>query len=330
MIIDILLLLAGLAMILIGANALTDGASAVARRWGVSELVIGLTVVAFGTSAPELAITVTAAVGGSTELAIGNVVGSNIFNILAIIGITAMIKPIPIGRSTMDNELPMVLLSSIALLAIGNGAFLDGEATADISRVDGILLLLFFAIFMRYTFIQARKGEEHDLPAASDDGSATAPAKTMGGAKAALWIVGGLALLIFGGDIFVKGASALASAMGVSEAVIGLTIVAIGTSLPELVTSVMAAVKGHSDLAVGNVIGSNIFNIFMVAGAGAVVRPLQFGAIGNVDLLVLTAASALFWAMGRWGGGSRVYTRPEGAILAAGYIAYTVWLIHAA
>lgn len=328
MFLNILLLLGGLAMILVGANALTDGASSLARRWGISDLVVGLTVVAFGTSTPELAITIVSALNGSTELAIGNVVGSNIFNILAIIGIVAMIKPMRVGQTTMDHELPMVFLSSVVLLAIGNGVILDGEPEAVITRVDGILLLLFFAIFMRYTLNQARRRPEpehhHSAPAEAK------PAKQMGAAKAAVWILAGLGMLVWGGDLFVKGASAIASGLGVSEAVIGLTIVAVGTSLPELATSIVAAVKGQSDIAVGNVIGSNIFNVFFVAGAGAVVRPLQFGQIGNVDLIALTMASALFWGMGRWGGGSRVYTRWEGAILTAGYIAYTIWLIHEA
>ena len=160
MFLNILLLLGGLAMILVGANALTDGASSLARRWGISDLVVGLTVVAFGTSTPELAITIVSALNGSTELAIGNVVGSNIFNILAIIGIVAMIKPMRVGQTTMDHELPMVFLSSVVLLAIGNGVILDGEPEAVITRVDGILLLLFFAIFMRYTLNQARRRPE--------------------------------------------------------------------------------------------------------------------------------------------------------------------------
>ncbi|MCM1028857.1 MAG: calcium/sodium antiporter [Pseudoflavonifractor sp.] len=318
MLISILSLVGGLALILVGANLLTDGSSAVARRWGVSELVIGLTIVAFGTSAPELVITLMSALRGSTELAIGNVVGSNIFNVLVIIGAVAMVRPMRVGRSTMCNELPMVFLSSLALLAIGNGVWLDGDPEAEISRVSGLLLLLFFAIFMRYTFHQARAGAAQP---------AEGPAKgNMGGAKATVWIVAGLAGLIFGGNLFVDGASAIASAMGVSEAVIGLTIVAIGTSLPELATSLVAATKGKADLAVGNVIGSNIFNVFLVAGAGAVVRPLQFGSIGNVDLLTLAGACLLFWAFGRWGG-QRVITRAEGAVLLVGYVAYTAYLI---
>lgn len=220
MLANILFLLLGLALILIGANALTDGASAIARRWGVSDLVIGLTVVAFGTSAPELVISIVSAINGSAELAIGNVVGSNIFNVLVIIGITAMVLPIKIDRSIMTNEIPLVILSALALLAIGNSSLLDGNAPV-VSRVDGILLLLFFMIFMRYTFSQAKTGAPGD-PAAENASNI----KAMPIWKAILWVVGGLAGLIYGGDRFVAGASGIASGLGVSDAVIGLTIVA--------------------------------------------------------------------------------------------------------
>lgn len=322
MLADIFFLLLGLTLILVGANALTDGASAMARRWGVSDLVIGLTVVAFGTSAPELAISVVSALQGNTEMAIGNIVGSNIFNVLAIIGVTALVTPIKIERSIMTNELPLVLLSALALLAMGNGPLLDSTpGGAVLSRVSGITLLLFFAIFMRYTFSQAKT-------ASPDDPSATnaAAIKPMPIWKSALWIVGGLAALIYGGDSFVDGASGIASSLGVSDAVIALTIVAAGTSLPELATSVTAALKGKTGIALGNVIGSNIFNIFLVLGCSATIRPLSFGAIGNFDLLVLTGACALFWLFG-WIIKERTITRLEGGLLAACYIAYIAILL---
>ncbi|MBD5347162.1 MAG: calcium/sodium antiporter [Bacteroides sp.] len=321
---NILFLIGGLAMILVGANALTDGSAGVARRWGVSELVIGLTIVAFGTSAPELVISVMSAAKGSTELAIGNVVGSNIFNILVIIGVVALVRPIRIGSSTMDNELPLNLLAALALLAIGNGALLDSApGGALVSRVNAILLLLFFAIFMHYTFSQARKPADNSE---APDPQTAVTDKPMNMLKACIWIIGGLAMLIWGGNLFVDGASAIAKHMGVSEAIVGLTIVAIGTSLPELATSIVAATKGKSDLAVGNVIGSNIFNIFFVCGMAGVVHPLQFGTIGNVDLLVLTLASLLFYITARWFG-HRTITRIEGGLLVAVYIAYTAYLI---
>lgn len=317
MLLDIVFLIIGLALILIGANMLTDGASAVARRWGVSDMVVGLTVVAFGTSAPELVISVVSAIGGSGELAIGNAVGSNIFNVLAIAGITAIVSPIKMNRSTMTADIPMVILSALVLLAMGCGPWLGDGPARMLMRTDGIVLLLFFAIFMRYTFAQAKNG--------SADTAETA-AKPMPLWKAWLWVALGLAGLVFGGDKFVDGASGIASALGVSDAIIGLTIVAAGTSLPELATSVAAALKGKPGIALGNVIGSNIFNIFMVLGASATIRPLAFGAIGPVDLLVLTGACILFWLCGCFFK-KRTITRPEGALMAACYAAYIIYLI---
>lgn len=332
MLLSIFYLVLGLVLILVGASALTDGASAIARRSGISELVIGLTIVAFGTSAPELVITAMSAAQGSAGIAIGNVVGSNIFNVLVIIGVTSMLRPISIERSIMANEIPMVILSALVLLVMGNGPLLDGEGSSVLSRVDGIVLLLFFAIFMRYTFSRAKAPSLEPAPTSkstapsSGSSSASSGSPSMGMAKAWIWTLGGLAMLIWGGDRFVDGASEIAKGMGVSEAMVGLTIVAAGTSLPELAASVAAALKGSPGLALGNVIGSNIFNIFFVAGVGATIRPLPFGSIGNVDLLVLLAACLIFWLFG-WIIRTRTITRGEGAVMLAGYIAYTVWLI---
>lgn len=325
MLLSIFYLVLGLVLILVGASALTDGASAIARRSGISELVIGLTIVAFGTSAPELVITAMSAAQGSAGIAIGNVVGSNIFNVLVIIGVTAMLRPISIERTIMTNEIPMVILSALVLLIMGNGPLLDGEASPVLSRVDGLVLLLFFAIFMRYTFSRAK----NPLPEPQSTDAVAGKSSTsssMGMVKAWIWLLGGLAMLIWGGDRFVDGASEIAKGLGVSESMVGLTIVAVGTSLPELAASVAAAIKGSPGLALGNVIGSNIFNIFFVAGVGATIRPLPFGSIGNVDLLVLLGACILFWLFG-WIIRTRTITRGEGAVMLAGYIAYTVWLI---
>jgi len=318
MLIDVLFLVLGLALILWGASALTDGASAIARRMGVSELVVGLTVVSFGTSAPELTISVVSAVNGSAGLAIGNVVGSNIFNICAIIGITALLRPVPVARGLMSNEIPLVVLSSAVLLVMGSSVWLDGAAEPVLTRVDGILLLLFFAVFMRYVFASAKNGG--DASGDSDGG------KRMPVWKSLLMTAGGLAALIWGGDRFVAGASAIAGCLGVSDAVIGLTIVAVGTSLPELATSVTAAFKGRTGIAVGNVIGSNIFNVFMVLGASATVRELPFAGIGMSDLLLLAGVSVMFWLSGRVIG-RNVITRAEGALFVAVYVAYMCWLV---
>lgn len=322
---DIVWLVAGLVLILVGANILTEGASAIARRIGVSELVVGLTVVAFGTSAPELAISVLAAVGGSAPMAIGNVVGSNIFNILVIIGVTALVRPIVMERSVMTMEIPMVLLSSVVLLVLGNSGWLNGYGGNEVSRVAGIFLLVFFLLFMRYTFASARHPDFSGKDAAPSGGSGDEK-PPMAVWKSVLFVLGGLAALVWGGDRFVDGASGIAQSLGVSEAVIGLTIVAAGTSLPELATSVVAAVKGRPGLALGNVIGSNIFNVLMVLGLSATIRPLPFGGIGNFDLGTLLVASVLFWLFG-WLFRKRTITRAEGAVLVAVYVGYVAVLI---
>lgn len=317
MVLNIVMLVGGLVLILLGASFLTDGASSVAKRWGVSELVIGLTIVAFGTSAPELAISVLSAIDGNAGLAVGNVVGSNIFNILVIVGISALILPLKIGRGIMLNEVPLVVLSCVALLVCANGPLLDGSGESVLSRSDGLLLLLFFAIFMRYTFSIAKD-------AGSDTGAE--PVKQLPMWRSAIYILGGLAALIWGGDVFVDGASALARGMGVSDAMIGLTIVAAGTSIPDLAASAMAAVKRRPDMAVGNVIGSCLFNTFLILGASATIRPLPMGTIGNFDLLSLLGASLLFWLFG-WIIRQRTITRAEGAVMVLCYIAYTTAVI---
>lgn len=318
----IVYLVAGLVLILAGANYLTDGSSAIAKRIGVSDLVIGLTVVAFGTSTPELVVTVMSALNGATSLAVGNVVGSNIFNILVIIGVTALIRPMKVERTVNNVDLPLVVLSSLALLAVSLGPMLGTcNSMPEITRVDGILFLLFFLIFMRLTFARARAGAGDttlEAPKAEEKKSSVV--------KSVLFIIGGLAGLIFGGQLFVDGASGIARSLGVSEGVIGLTIVAVGTSLPELATSIAAALKGMGGMAIGNVIGSNIFNVFFIAGTGAVIKPLQFGTIGLVDMIVFTVASLLFFLSGRYIGKS-VINRFEGAVMLLLYIAYTTWLV---
>lgn len=313
------LLIVGLVLILGGANYLTDGAAAIARKFGLSDLIVGLTIVAFGTSAPELTISVMSAVDGNTGMAIGNVVGSNIFNTLLIIGAVALARPIHIGKGIIINEIPLVILASVAILAMGCSPWLDGTAP-EISRVNGILLLLFFVIFMRYIFSQAQESKH-------EQSGQSAGAKPQPGMwLSAIMVVGGLAALIYGGDLFVDKASAIARSWGVSDAIIGLTIVAAGTSLPELATSLVAAVKGNSGIAVGNVIGSNIFNIFLVLGCAAAIRPLPFGGISTFDLGVLTGSALLFWFFG-WFFKTRTITRIEGAIMALCYILYITLLV---
>ena len=314
---DTIFLIGGLALILLGANGLTDGAAAVAKRFNISDLVIGLTIVAFGTSAPELVISAMAAIGGSAEMAIGNVVGSNIFNVLMIIGVTALVMPIQVGEGTLSKEIPLVILASLALAFCGNDVLLDGGQTNTISRIDGLIMLCFFLIFMRYTFAIARNG---------GDEAEGEKIKKMPIWKSALFILGGLAGLIYGGQLFVDGASGIASSLGVSESIIGLTIVAGGTSLPELATSVTAALKKNSGIAIGNVIGSNLFNVFFVLGCSATISPLPMGGINNVDMAVLIGSAILFWLVG-WFFKKRTITRVEGILLVICYVAYTAYLI---
>ena len=314
---DVLFLVGGLALILLGANGLTDGAAAVAKRFNISDLVIGLTIVAFGTSAPELVISAMAAMGGSAEMAIGNVVGSNIFNVLMIIGVTALVMPIQVGQGTLSKEIPLVVLASFALAFMANDVWLDGGNANIISRIDGLVLLAFFLIFLRYTFAIAHNGGDEE------EGEKI---KEMPIWKSVLFILGGLAGLIYGGQLFVDGASGIASSLGVSESIIGLTIVALGTSLPELATSVTAALKKNSGIAIGNVIGSNLFNVFFVLGCSATISPLPMGGINNVDMAVLIGSAILFWLVG-WFFKKRTITRVEGALMVICYVAYTAYLI---
>lgn len=315
---DTLLMIGGLALILLGANGLTDGSAAVAKRFHISDLVIGLTIVAFGTSAPELVISVVSALHGSAEMAIGNVVGSNTFNVLMIVGCTALVLPIKIGEGIMSKEIPLVILASLVLFVCANDVMLDGGTSNVINRSDGLILLAFFLIFMRYTFAIAHSG--------SDEEAEGQKVKIMPVWKSALFIVGGLAGLIIGGDLFVNGASGIARSLGVSESIIGLTLVAAGTSLPELATSITAALKKKPGIAIGNVIGSNLFNIFFVLGCSATVYPLPMGGINNLDLTVMIASAVLLWLVG-WFFRKRTITRAEGALMVACYVAYTAYLI---
>lgn len=309
-------LIIGLALILAGANFLTDGASALARRFGISPMAVGLTVVAFGTSAPELTVSVVSAIEGSAGLAIGNVVGSNIFNILGIVGITALVAPISITRGTLSKEIPLVVLSCVVALIVANDIFLESGSENVLSRADGLLLLCFFAIFLGYTFAIARDGV----------GTGADEIKSLPLWRTFLYILGGLAALVFGGKLFVSGASDIARNLGVSESVIGLTLVSVGTSLPELATSVVAALKKNPEIAIGNVIGSNLFNLFFILGASASITPLPLGNITNVDLFCMLGASLMLLAAGRYNK-VRTITRAEGAVLVAAYIAYTLYLI---
>ena len=324
---NILLLIGGLILILLGANGLTDGAASVAKRFRIPPIVIGLTIVAFGTSAPELTVSVSSALKGSADIAIGNVVGSNIFNTLMIVGCTALFAPIVITRNTLRKEIPLCILSSIVLLICANDVFLDKAPENILNRVDGLLLLCFFLIFMGYTFAIASKPVTMEQQAEHPVIEEETEIKSLPWWQSILYIIGGLAALIYGGQLFVDGATGIARNLGVSESIIGLTLVAGGTSLPELATSIVAALKKNPEIAIGNVIGSNLFNIFFVLGCSASITPLHLSGITNFDLLTLVGSGILLWLFGLFFA-KRTITRIEGGIMILCYVAYTVVLIY--
>lgn len=314
MILPLVYFVVGIVLVIFGADWLTKGASALARRFNISELVIGLTIVAIGTSLPELVISTGAAIKGSSGVALGNIIGSNIFNGLLILGVAALIAPIRFNRKMLSRELPFNLLASVVLLLV-SGSMLEGGAPGEtITRYGGLLLLCFFAVFLRYTF------------SIEGDGNESAE-KPMTMKKVLLLLVCGLAALIFGGNLFVDGATEVARALGLSEAVIGITIVSAGSSLPELAVSVNAARKGNVGIALGNVLGSNILNIFFILGVSAVITPVSLDGFSYVDYYVLLGSSLLIYAVSRFGGGKAHITRFEGAVLVAAYVAYTTYLI---
>ena len=314
MFLSIINFVVGIVLVILGADWLTKGASGVARRYGVSELVIGLTIVALGTSLPELVISVSSALKGSSGISLGNVIGSNIFNGLLILGVAAVISPIHFKPRMLTREIPFNLLATIVLILVSGSMLVGGAKGESVTRYGGLLLLCFLAVFVRYTFSIPNDGE--------DDGTE----KPMSIVKVLLFIFFGFAGLILGGNIFVNGATELARVAGLSEAVIGITIVSAGSSLPELAVSVNAARKGNVGIALGNVIGSNILNIFLILGCSATITPISLDGFSFVDFYVLLASSLLIYIVTRFGG-KAVINRFEGALLIAGYIAYTAYLV---
>ncbi|MDO4779872.1 MAG: calcium/sodium antiporter [Bacteroides sp.] len=317
---DIFYVVAGLALILVGANGLTDGAASIAKRLNIPSLVIGLTVVAFGTSAPELVVSATSALKGSADMAVGNVVGSNLFNTLMIVGMTALFAPISIQKNTISREIPFSLLASVVVIVCANDILLDGSTKDLISRTDGLLLLGFFIIFLVYTFIIARKGNESGATEGEE-------VVSMSWLKSIIYLLLGFGGLIYGGQLFVDGSINVARSLGVSESVIALTLVAGGTSLPELATSVVAAMKKNPDIAIGNVVGSNLFNVFFVLGTSATITPLAINGIDNFDFIVLIASSLLLVVFAVMFG-KRMITRVEGGILVLLHIAYILFSLY--
>lgn len=330
MLLDILLFLLGLALVVAGGNYLTDGATVIARRLHVSGMVIGLTVVAFGSSAPDLVVCLMSTIQGHSQLALGDVVGANIFDILLVVGIVAVIRPVSITADMQWKGLPMVALASLALFFCGDDRLFDGAATDSIDRTDGLMLLLFFAIFMVYTFDLSRRAPAAPAtPKAqkAQKGQADgAPVSRRQLIIATASVVASLAALFFGGDWLVDGASGIARRAGLSEGLIGLTVVGFGGSVPDLVTSVAAAIKRQPGLALGNVVGTCVFNIFFVLGICATVRPLDTGTISLFDFSALVVGSIAVWVFGAMTG-PKVISRREGVVLILLYAIFATRLV---
>lgn len=314
---NVILLIVGLALILVGANYLTDGSAALARRFKLSEFIVGLTVVAIGTSTPELVVSVVSALHGSGEMAIGNVTGSNLFNGLLILGVSTLIRPVPLTSDNIKKDIPLGILASIVLLVVCCDVLLGSDLYNNIGRDEGIILLLLFVIFISYTVFSAKAPEGEEVVEVQK--------------QTPMWliiimIVGGLAALVFGGNLFQTSAVEVARALGVSESVIAITLLAGGTSLPELAASVVSALKGKAEMAMGNVLGSNISNIFLVLGASATITPLSLGGITMVDLLTVLGASILLWITAFSFKRNKI-DRPEAAILIIAYFVYIGYMI---
>ncbi len=314
MIINILILVFGLLILVKGADWLVDGASALAKKHHISDLAIGLTIVAFGTSAPELVVNVFAAADNFPAIVFGNIIGSNLFNLFAILGITGLIMPIAVQSSTVWKEIPISFLAIVVLFILGNDFYF--QHTGTVSRLDGILLLLFFAGFLWYVYKQLKTD-----PNVMETSQVVLPPW-----KIYTFIAVGLGALVLGGKLVVNSAVNIANVLGISQEVIGLTIVAAGTSLPELATSVVAALKKNNDIAVGNIIGSNIFNIFLIIGVSAIIRPLHYIPTFNIDLYILAIGTLLLF-IAMFIGKKKKLDRWEAAFLLSAYIGYVVYLI---
>lgn len=312
----ILFLIIGLAILILGAEGLVRGAASIAKKAGISPLIIGLTVVAFGTSAPELIVNLIAATKGSADIAIGNIIGSNIANILLILGIATIIYPLSVKNSTVWKEIPFALLAVVLVYTMGNDALFDNSNFNAITRTDGFSLIAIFAIFMFYIFGIAKKDKEQQEGV-----------KTYSWPISATLTIAGLALLFWGGQLLVNNAIILARLAGLSEALIGLTIVAIGTSLPELATSVTAAIHRHDDIAVGNIVGSNIFNVFWILGLTGTILQLPFSPAVNFDVLISVIATLLLFVF-MFIGTRQKLNRWQGILFVLMYVVYLGYLIN--
>ena len=285
MALQILILVGGLALILFGANWLVDGSSSIAKKFGLSEFVIGLTIVGIGTSAPEMVVSFMSAFQGKTDMAIGNIVGSNIFNVLMILGVTALVSPLAITKTNLRRDIPLNILVTVLLIILGMNFTIFGKGNDQLCRIDGLILLAIFAWYLWKSF----KSDNGDT---REEGEGIKTYKTL---TSVILIIAGLAGLVIGGRLFVNSATLLAKMFGVSDKFIAITIMAAGTSMPELATCVVAALKGRGQLALGNVLGSNISNILLILGGAAVISPLSFGSMTYVDLGVVLVAAVLIF-----------------------------------
>lgn len=312
MYLNIILLTIGLFLLVKGADWLVNGASTIARKKNISDLAIGLTIVAFGTSAPELVVNLTASIENEQDIVFGNIIGSNNFNLFFILGVTGLITPLAVKSSTLFKEIPVSLLAAVMVLVLANSFIFKDEI---LSRIDGIILLILFLIFIGYVYTQLKSE-----PTINEVKETNLPAWK-------IWalIIIGLVALIAGGKMVVTSAVSMATSMGVSEKLIGLTIIAAGTSLPELATSVVAAFKKNSDIAIGNVIGSNIFNIFFILGISATVRPIMYDIDFNRDIYLLLGGTTLLFLLLYLG--KKKLSRPAAVLLIATFIAYTLYLV---
>ena len=319
---DILFFLLGLVLIIKGADWLTDGASSIARRLHISTLVIGLTIVAFGTSAPELVVSLLSALDGKTDIAMGNIVGSNIFNSLAVMGATALVCPVMCSRQNINFDVPICVLASTLL-------FIFAYMGDSISRLEGIILLVCFICFILYSIYIGKKERSSDIKDIDKTHyqDNTISQKEMPVWLAIFWFIVGLGCLVFGGDKFVEGASGIARMLGVSQSVIALTIVAAGTSFPELVTSVIAARKGDTDMALGNVVGSNALNIFLILGLTSTITPVPLGGVSLYNLIIVLGSSVLLWFFCFYGKKKYFIVRREGLLLTVCAVGYYIWAV---
>jgi cation:H+ antiporter len=315
-----LLLILGFALLVKGADWLVDGSTRVAEQLGVSQMVIGLTIVAMGTSMPELVVSVLASYEGRPDLSIGNVLGSNIANVLLILGCTAIIIKMPVPRNTILSEVPFSLAAALLVGFLANShLWYEDPAGLFISRGDGVIIMFFFLLFLAYTLTIAREGQK------SKKVAAVSPFHNM--KKSALLILGGVAALFLGGKWVVDSATEIALQLGLSETLIGLTVVALGTSLPEFVTSIAAALKKNTDIAIGNAVGSNIFNLLFILGISAFIRPLPFNVASNADIMVVIASST-FILMALILGRRMSITRKDGIVFVAAYLAYLFFVVN--